>query len=207
MATLQSSIDVLPLPVADGGTGAATLTGPVIGNGASAMTAAAQLIVANGGTGVATIATNGLVYGNGASAVGVVAAGTTGQVLVATTGSAPTWANMASTNIVDVTGTSQAMSAGTTYIADNATTTVVFTLPASGALGDTLSIVGNGAAGWKIAQNANQAIKVNTLTTTTGTGGSLNSTTRYNDVTLRCVVAGASTIWNAQAGNGSYTIV
>lgn len=39
MVSKQSSIDVIPVPVANGGTGAATLTGLVTGNGTSAMTA------------------------------------------------------------------------------------------------------------------------------------------------------------------------
>jgi hypothetical protein len=49
------------------------------------------LTVAGGGTGsTATPTANGIVYGNG-TAYAVTAAGTTGQVLTATTGSAPTW--------------------------------------------------------------------------------------------------------------------
>jgi hypothetical protein len=62
--------------VATGGTGAATLTGYVKGNGTSAMTAAAtipvadltgSIAVANGGTGAATL--TGYVKGNGTSAM------------------------------------------------------------------------------------------------------------------------------------------
>ncbi len=47
--------------------------------------------VADGGTGVGTLASHGLVYGNGTSAVGVTAAGGTGEVLIGTTGAAPSW--------------------------------------------------------------------------------------------------------------------
>jgi hypothetical protein len=49
------------------------------------------LAVGNGGTGAATFAANGVIYGNTTSALGVTAAGTTGQVLVGNTGSAPSW--------------------------------------------------------------------------------------------------------------------
>lgn len=52
---------------------------------------ATPVTVANGGTGVGTATLNGVVYGNGTSALGITAAGTTGQVLTATTGAAPTW--------------------------------------------------------------------------------------------------------------------
>jgi hypothetical protein len=51
------------------------------------------LTVGNGGTGATTLTLNGVLYGNATSAVGVTAAGTTGQVLVATTGSAPSWSS------------------------------------------------------------------------------------------------------------------
>ena len=64
--------------VATGGTGAATLTGYVKGNGTSAMTAAATipvadiagtLTVANGGTGAATLTVGQYLKGNGTSAI------------------------------------------------------------------------------------------------------------------------------------------
>jgi hypothetical protein len=47
--------------------------------------------VGNGGTGDTTLATNGLLYGNGASPVGVTAAGGAGQVLSANGSAVPTW--------------------------------------------------------------------------------------------------------------------
>ena len=71
------------------------------------------LTVPNGGTGAATLAANGIVYGNGTSAVGVTAAGTTGQALLANSGNVPTWGavNLVST----VTGTLQATNGGTGF--------------------------------------------------------------------------------------------
>jgi hypothetical protein len=71
------------LPVANGGTGAATLTGYVKGAGTGTMTASATipvadisgtLPVANGGTGAATL--SGLVKGNGTGAMTAATAGT-----------------------------------------------------------------------------------------------------------------------------------
>ena len=101
------------LPVPNGGTGAATLTGVVKGNGASAFTAgtvalgsevSGTLPVANGGTGATTL--SGVIKGNGTSAMtagtvsltsevtgtlplanggtGITAVGTTGNVLTST---------------------------------------------------------------------------------------------------------------------------
>lgn len=56
-----------------------------------AVTLSGTLVVGNGGTGVSTFATNGVLYGNGTSAIGVTGAGLTGQVLVGNTSGAPTW--------------------------------------------------------------------------------------------------------------------
>jgi len=83
------------LPIANGGTGTtsttfANLTTNVTGT----------LPIANGGTnGTATPTANGVVYGTG-STIAYTAAGTTGQVLTATTSSAPTWATPSSSALV-----------------------------------------------------------------------------------------------------------
>jgi len=81
-----------------------------------AVTVAGTLIVGNGGTGLTTATANGIVYGNGTSAFGVTAAGTTGQVLTANTGGAPTWAAAAGATI---TGTT---TAGTYYVVGTTST-------------------------------------------------------------------------------------
>jgi hypothetical protein len=52
--------------------------------------------VSVGGTGRNSFTANGVVYGNGTSALQVTAAGVAGQCLVGNTGSAPTWMNCAS---------------------------------------------------------------------------------------------------------------
>jgi hypothetical protein len=52
------------------------------------------LPVANGGTGATTLTANGVLYGSGASAIAATAVGTTGQVLVGNTGAAPTWSTL-----------------------------------------------------------------------------------------------------------------
>lgn len=55
-------------------------------NLASSSAVTGTLPVANGGTGAATFTTNGVLYGNGTSAIGVTAAPTGGQALVSTGG-------------------------------------------------------------------------------------------------------------------------
>jgi hypothetical protein len=98
------------LPVANGGTGAATLTGVVKGTGTSALTAgtvsltteiSGTLPVANGGTGATTLTANAVLIGNGTSAVTAVAPGTAGNVL---TSNGTTWTS-AALNAGSVTAT------------------------------------------------------------------------------------------------------
>ena len=100
-ATSTSALTTGTLPVASGGTGATTLTGVIKGNGTSAFTASAvalgsevsgTLPVGNGGTGATTLTANNVLLGNGASALQVVAPGTTGNVL---TSNGTTWISQA----------------------------------------------------------------------------------------------------------------
>ena len=92
-----------------------------------------SVAVANGGTGATTLTANGVVYGNGTSAVGVTAVGTTGQVLVGNTGAAPSWATVSSSLV-------SSFSAGTTGLTPSTATTGAVTL--AGTLG-----VANGGTG------------------------------------------------------------
>lgn len=63
------------------------------------------ITVAFGGTGFATAASNGILYGAGTSALGVTAAGTTGQALVATTSSPPAWGTLGTAGVSTATFT------------------------------------------------------------------------------------------------------
>jgi hypothetical protein len=92
-----------------GGTGLTTFAAA---NNALYSTSASNLVagtlpVAAGGTGATTFTANGVLYGDTASAVGVTAAGTTGQVLVASTSAAPTWGSSVktSTAVASTSGT------------------------------------------------------------------------------------------------------
>ena len=89
------------LPVANGGTGATTLTGVIKGTGTSALTAgtvslttevSGTLPVANGGTGATTLAANNVLLGNGTSALQAVAPGANGNIL---TSNGTTWVSSA----------------------------------------------------------------------------------------------------------------
>lgn len=71
----------------------------------------AQVPVANGGTGAASLTANGVVIGNGTSAVTVTAEGATGTVLHGNTGADPSFSAVSLT--ADVTGTLPVANGGT----------------------------------------------------------------------------------------------
>lgn len=104
----------------------------------------------------------------------------------------------------EVTGTTQAMNVSNGYISSNAAL-VTFTLPATAAIGDQVQVLGKGAGGWKINQASNQQINLGILATSVGTSGSLASTKQFDTVELRCITAGASTIWTAKT-TGNITV-
>lgn len=181
---------------------AAGTSGQVFTSGGAGADGAYQNIGVNSG-----LTNHGVLLAQNNSAFVATAAGSTGQALVGVTGADPSFQNIPELSIVDVTGTSQALAVNTSYISDHASALVTFTLPATATQGSVINIVGNGPGGWSIAQNANQVIKMNSQTTTTGTGGSLSSTNRYNSVSLFATVGGASTTWVVVDSSGSFTFV
>lgn len=120
-----------------------------------------------------------------------------GSITISGTGSGIGW--------TDVTGTSQAMVADNGYVSDNGAL-VTLTLPATAAFGTAISVLGKGAGGWKIAQNAGQNIQVGNTSTTIGVGGSVASTNRFDSIDLICTTA--NTTWTTLGGvQGILTIV
>lgn len=101
---------------------------------------------------------------------------------------------------VVVTGTSQAAATNTAYVTNNSGLCTV-TIPSTIAVGDELRVIGLGAGGWKIAQNASQLINFGNQVTTTGTGGSLASSNQYDTIHLKCTVANTTYSVVAVQGN------
>jgi hypothetical protein len=81
------------------------------------------------------------------------------------------------------------------------------TLPATAVLGDMVEIVGYSAAGFLIAQNANQSIRLGAVTSTIGVGGSVSPTLASDSIKMVCITAGASTEWVITYAVGAFTIV
>jgi len=128
---------------------------------------------------------------------GVTTSATGSAVTISTSGGGLAWS--------EVTGTSQAMVAENGYLTNNAGL-VTCTLPATAAQFTMLEVVGQGAGGWAIAQQAGQTIIwESTASTTTGVGGSLASTDQYDKVRLMCTVADLT--WTVVASKGNITIV
>lgn len=120
------------------------------------------LTVPNGGTGATSFTGNGIVYGNGTSALGVTAAGTDDQVLVGNTSSVPTWADISSLGIVS------SLSFGSTGLTPSSPTT------GDVVVAGTLAVA-NGGTGQSSYTNGQLLIgntTGNTLTKATLTAGS-----------------------------------
>ena len=108
-----------------------------------------SLTVPNGGTGFATATANGLVYGNTTGALGVTAAGTTGEVLIGNTGAAPSFAALNTIAVTSIDfGTTGLTPTGTTVGAVTVAGTLVVANGGTGA--STLAahgvVIGNGTS-------------------------------------------------------------
>lgn len=113
-----------------------------------------------------------------------------GSITIASSGGGPfSW--------TEVTGTSQQAITNAGYITNNGAL-VTITLPTTAAIGDELIVVGKGAGGWTIAQNALQFIQIGSSASTIGTGGSVSSTNRYDSLYLVCTTA--NTAWTTVGG-------
>jgi hypothetical protein len=109
--------------------GVTTIAGGTTGLTPSAATSGAvtlggTLVVANGGTGLTTIASKGIMYGNGTGAISVTAAGTSGQVLVANASGVPTWTILDLTYLPDSAFKKSVKVATTTNITLSAVQTI-----------------------------------------------------------------------------------
>ena len=130
--------------------------------------------------------------------------GTASQVLTSNgPGVLPTF-QAANTNLIwiDAINASYALAIKTGYVTDRGGG-VTYTLPATAAQGDIIEITGKlGIA--VIAQNANQQICIGNAATTVGVTGSLTATDAGDCLKLKCITAGASTIWRVTSSMGNW---
>jgi hypothetical protein len=185
-----------------------------------------DVAVADGGTGASTLTDHGILVGSGVNAITPITL-TDGQLLIGSTGNDPVAASLtAGANITITPGAGTISIAAATIDAVWSIVTVnaglvvntgtiankagllTMTLPATAAIGNMLEFTNmNTAVGIRIAQNANQYIRYGTSLSTTGVGGYLESTQLGDSLKLICVVAGASTGWQAVTGSiGNWTV-
>lgn len=101
---------------------------------------------------------------------------------------------------VEATGATQAMAVDTGYTTNNGAQ-LDYTLPATAAVGAICAIAGNSASGWTLSQNAGQTVHFLSSDTTTGAGGSITWTNRYDCVELVCVTANTDFVVRNVVGN------
>lgn len=192
--TTQNGINAnstTPLKAQYGGSQLATLTAHsvLVGNGANPLVevplTAGQTVI---GSSTGNPAANTITAGFGIAITSV-----SGSITISNTLPQDAW--------VDVTTTTQTIMAGYSYTASNAGT-VTFTLPTTAVYGTVVTIMtGTTSGGWIIAQNAGQIIQFGSLTTTSGTAGSLASTAAGDSVTLVCIIANTNWQMSASVGN------
>ena len=138
----------------------------------SALTAG-TLPVAAGGTAATTFTSNGVLYGNGTSALGVTAAGATGEVLVGNTGSAPSWGTLSSSAVTS-------FSAGTTGFTPSIATTGAITL--AGTLATTNGGTGltSFTSGGALYATSSSALTTGTLPIASGGTGQISASAAFN---------------------------
>lgn len=143
--------------------------------------------------------------GDGSQGLTALALGSSGQVLTSNgAGVDPSWQDAGVLPWTEVTGTSQSAAVNNGYITNNAGLVTV-TIPDTAAVGDVVRVQGSGAGGWSVAQNAGDTIHFLGTDTTTGVGGSLASTNRYDSIELICIIA--NTDWVVGQVSGNITIV
>lgn len=124
--------------------------------------------VALGGTGATTLTSNGVLYGSGTSAIGATTAGTTGQVLIATTSSAPSFGGTPLTVTCDTSSAAASSSAVTFNAVSQAGSSVSFsgssaTVSLNTSDANNNTCVGNGAGNASISGADNNGFGVYAL--------------------------------------------
>lgn len=163
--------------VVGGGSSYPTQYGVLTGNGTNAVSSTilddGEILIGSTG-GAASAAT--LTAGTGISITNAA-----GSITIATSGASFSW--------IENTSSTVAAAVNTGYINNPASGSVVYTLPATAAVGDVIEIIGNSGSGFSIAQNSGQTIRFGSSVTTSGTGGSLASGNQYDSLRLVCTAA------------------
>jgi hypothetical protein len=127
---------------------------------------------------------------------GITITNASGSITIAGTGNG---------NFVNQMTSSATFAPGNIYMANDSSSLITFTFPATAAVGDSYEIIGSSADGWKaLLANTGQYIYFGTSTSTESTGY-LASTNQYDCIKFRCNVANTS--WVAYGAQGNITVV
>jgi hypothetical protein len=165
----------------------------------------------------------GVVVGDAADNITTVAAMTNGQVLIGSTGANPVPSTIGIGTGLSATGgpgsysisvvggglTWSAVTGSVTLVVNNGfnvtSGAVVLTLPAVAAQHSIIRIALSGGTSFTVAQGAGQSIRVGSLVSTVGAGGSISSTAVGDCVELLCTTA--NTGWQVLSSVGNITVV
>jgi hypothetical protein len=93
----------------------------------------------------------------------------------------------------------------TNYISDGGVSQLVLTLPSTASVGDAFRIVYKSGLSFKIAQNSGQVISFLNISSTTGTGGYIETVTAYSAIEIVCVTT--NTTWIVISSSGQFRVV
>lgn len=200
------------------GTVAVSAAGNIALSAAGEITFTGILPVTNGGTGLGSVTANGVVVGNGTSALSTVTTGTPGQCFVSTAG-APVWTSCTGLGVVDslngLTGNltiANASGSGATITIDNATTAAKgiasfnstnFTV-SSGAV-NTVQNIGTGATPTFAGLNLSSALGIASGGTNSNTIGSAGSVVYSNGSSYNFTAVGSANQVLTSGGTGAPT--
>ena len=139
--------------------------------------------------------------------VTVISSSTAGFVLTSNGSATPTFQAPSAAGFTWLTTSTSVttMLVQTGYFAISPGGALTFGLPAVSAVGATVRVSLSGATSWQITQGAGQQIRLGSVLTTSGAGGSLASTAQGDSIELVCVTANLS--WVAQSVIGNITVV
>jgi len=132
----------------------------------------------------------------GSGSVSVVGNPGTSTLTISVAGAGMTWSAISA---------SQALAVNSGYICVAPGGALSLSLPATSIVGDSISVILDGATSFTITQGAGQQIRIGNVATTAGVGGSLASTQQGDSITMVCSVANLK--WNIYSSMGNPTVV